>query len=318
MPSTMSQRASARLTIRPGRMSDREALLAIGAGGAGELSQRRDRLGSWLRDPSVLLVIAEDRLDGVIGTAQVVRHGSEEWWLQGVRVADSARGRGVATRLWAAAVRWADDTQVEAGTQGTLRLCCDTENVAGHRLALRFGCLALGEFVRLAATVDLALGPPSGVFQPVTGQDVGGARRLLGQSATFRTIDRLMFSRPVVARVVDDDRLHQLVESRRVHAWYAPGSTREPDAVVIHDTSGGTDEHRGGGEMIVGAFACPNSSLAMFAADVTRWGALLGCATVSAFVPDDPTDRAALQSAGWAPLPGGRALIYRRPLGVAP
>ena len=87
----------------------------------------------WAADRDGLLVVAE--ADGrVAGFAKITRFGPAEWWLEGLRVAGSMRGRGIARALTAYLVDW-----FEKYGDGMLRLATFSENEASKKLALASG-----------------------------------------------------------------------------------------------------------------------------------------------------------------------------------
>lgn len=300
--------------VRRARSPDTDALLSIGAGGAGPDRRRRGRLDAWLDDPNGVLLVAEDG-GHVIGTARVVHHGSGAWWLHGVRVADRARRRGVASALWRTAIDMSEACQAAAGGPGVLHLCCDLGNVAGHRMADSSGCTAVGEFTRLVAATDRSCRATTGTFHRATDHDRAALCGLLDGDPELRMRDRLLFGRPVVGKVITDDRLRHLVSTASVHTWSPPGLGRDPVAVVVHDAARDA-AGRVPRELVVGALVAPGELLSVFAADVVRLARRLGRRTLSAFVASERHRIAALGAAGWLPLPDnrGRGTIYRRPL----
>jgi len=301
--------------VRLARNGDQDALVAIGAGGAGPLAQRRRRIDAWLGDRESALVVADDPVEGVVGTARVVRFGADEWWLHGVRVSAHARGRGLATAIWREATRLAGAHHGAVEGPGTLRLCCDSDNAAGHRLARGSGCVAVGDFVRLIASVGDVERPAAGSFEHASDRHLAAALRLLDDSPRFAAGDRLMFTRPVVGTVVGEERLRHLASAGRVHLW-RPAGHRRPAAVVIHETTASGDGPSRRRELVVGVLEARDELLAAFAADVVELGRRLDCATASAFVADESARLAALDAAGWRPLPDGRGrgVIYRHRL----
>lgn len=144
------------LRIRPADAADRPALEQIAA----QVWEGRDYLprvfDAWLSDPHGGFFVATLR-DRVVGAIKLTRLGPEEWWLEGLRVAPSQRGRGLSRILH----HFAINRLRQSGGRGEVRFSTASENHPVRKLATETGFQRVASFVPLGA--DVLAGPVEGL-----------------------------------------------------------------------------------------------------------------------------------------------------------
>jgi GNAT superfamily N-acetyltransferase len=119
--------------IRPAQPQDRDAVLALDA----KIWDGQDYIpevwDEWLADSANPLLVGEDA-SGVVALARLSSAGPGQAWLQGLRVAVEARGRGYARQLLAHQLKLA-----RRRGETTVRLMTDEDNYAVHHLSESLG-----------------------------------------------------------------------------------------------------------------------------------------------------------------------------------
>lgn len=136
------------LIIRPARAEDKSAVLAFTANVWGGNDYIGEVWDEWLAAGDGMLFVGE--LAGeTVAVSRLASLGPGEGWLQGLRVAETVRRRGVARAMTAHGVALAR----QRGDR-TLRFMTGDDTVAVHRIAEELG-------FRLAATGTWFMGPPA-------------------------------------------------------------------------------------------------------------------------------------------------------------
>lgn len=144
---------------RTATSSDRPALAAVLEGIWGSDDYVPDLLDNWLLEQSGLLAVAV-REGQVVGMGHLAELGSNEFWLEGLRVAPQVQGKNVGSHLHDYFVgRWL------AAGGGTVRLATSTEKIAVHKMCERT------DFVRVVELRGVVAPPQPGdhAFQPAEG-----------------------------------------------------------------------------------------------------------------------------------------------------
>lgn len=133
------------IQFRPMRASDREAVTTLCAqmwDGHDYIPQVFD---TWLTHPigQFTAVIDDDR-DALIGVGKLTSITDRDWWIEGLRVESSYRGKGVGRRLHAYHV---DLWQQISPPTSSLRLLTDHDNHIIHRFSEQAGFRLLGGVV---------------------------------------------------------------------------------------------------------------------------------------------------------------------------
>ena len=137
------------LIIRPARAEDKAAVLAFTANVWGGNDYIGEVWDEWLAAEDGALFVGE--LDGeTVAVSRLASLGPGEGWLQGLRVAETVRRRGVARAMTARGVALSR----QRGDR-TLRFMTGEDTVAVHRIAEELG-------FRLATAGTWFLGPPVG------------------------------------------------------------------------------------------------------------------------------------------------------------
>lgn len=111
---------------------------------------------SWLRDAAGYLMVAE-RDGRVVGLHHIALHDESTAWMEGMRVAEEARGTRVAGALLDRGLEWAR----EAGCT-VARLSTASINPASGRVPERAGMRVVETFLPLSAHLETAPDLPSG------------------------------------------------------------------------------------------------------------------------------------------------------------
>lgn len=143
------------LLIRPARAADRAGMLRITRGvwdGTDYVPYLWQR---WLDDPSGHLCVAtwNDRFVGLQHTS-VQPDGTA--WLEGIRVDESMRGRGIGAAMLQHALAWARNAGCSVA-----RLSTSSENQSSTRIAHKAGLREVGRF-------DVLTGPATPGSQPMS------------------------------------------------------------------------------------------------------------------------------------------------------
>lgn len=129
-----------KIEVRSARAADADAMLTITStvwGGDDYVPFVWER---WLRDRNGVLLVAT--IDGaMVGLQHVELQPEGDAWLEGIRVAENARGRGIGEALVERGVVWARDMGCAAA-----RLAVASENAASNRLSEKAGFNIVGRF----------------------------------------------------------------------------------------------------------------------------------------------------------------------------
>jgi GNAT superfamily N-acetyltransferase len=121
------------IAIRPARLEDRDAVIALCAHIWEGEDYVPDVFDDWVADPRGEFTVAYDG-PRLVALGKLTELAPDEWWLEGLRVHPDYRSRGFARRLHEHAVALADRTAT-----GVLRFATSGSNLPVHALAARTG-----------------------------------------------------------------------------------------------------------------------------------------------------------------------------------
>lgn len=123
----------------------------------------------WLADSRGFLMVAESHAGHVLGLQHIDLQPDGTAWVEGVRVAEEARGKGIGSAMLVAAIEWA-----RAQVCPQLRLATSGDNPASNRIAERAGLAVAGTFIsaRGLAVEGPAKGASARVVSAVAFEDV--------------------------------------------------------------------------------------------------------------------------------------------------
>ena len=305
-----------KVTIRPARAEDRDAVMAIAA----QIWEGNDYLpqvwDAWLADREGQLVVAT--LGGrPVAVGKLTRLGPEEWWLEGLRVDPAHQGQGIARQVHAHLVELA-----EQRGRGVLRFGTGSYNQAVHHLAVRTGFHPIARYAFYRAE---ALGGPEeaderspsepevGPLRPVPPSAAPAIWALLEASPRFQAGHRLYEER-WVWRTLTAARLQALLARGRVWGMTDEAGDWVGVAFVLPDR----EKER----LRVGLLDGEEAALRPLAQALRRQAAVgVGTAPmaasyshVSVKVLDDPTLTAALEEAGYQSAWEHQVVVFERPL----
>jgi GNAT superfamily N-acetyltransferase len=140
--------------IRPARRSDRDAMLRI----TREVWDGTDYVPfqwqRWLDDRAGYLCVA-DWNDNVVGLQHTTVQPDGTAWMEGIRVEEAMRGRGVGAAMLHHSLEWARSADCPVA-----RLSTSSENQSSLRVAQKAGFREVNRF-------DVLAGPTSPPFEPV-------------------------------------------------------------------------------------------------------------------------------------------------------
>lgn len=143
--------------IRPAREADRDAIAAFTSETFAWGDYVADVFPDWLNDPDGRLVVATDE-DGVaIGMSRGTLLSPTELWLQGARVREDWRRRGVAGAMGTAVIDWARGRGAQVS-----RLLVEDWNEPARLQVAQVGLRPVAEMLRGARTVGDASPLPAG------------------------------------------------------------------------------------------------------------------------------------------------------------
>jgi predicted PurR-regulated permease PerM/RimJ/RimL family protein N-acetyltransferase len=270
--------------VRPARARDRSAVEAIWA--------QRDEdyiphtWDEWLAEPHGELVVA--RLKGrVVGFAKLSRLADDEWWLQGLRVSEAYRQRGVARLLQTHLVEKARQVG-----RGTLRFGTHSLNEPVHRLAAHGGFCHVSTYRRYRADpLPAAEAPP---LRQLTEADLPAVWALVSESPRHRASGGL-YEDLWIWKNVTRERLAHHLAAGDVWGLESPegeeGGSELSALALIHRTERGT--------LNAGLVDGRDKSLAAILRGLRGLAAQLGCAEVRVKPVDEPALMAAIEVAGY-------------------
>lgn len=292
-----------RLTLRPARSEDREAVTALCAHIWEGEDYIPDVFDDWVGDEtgSFMLLFADDTL---VGLDKLTELSPDEWWLEGLRVHPDHRGQGLARYLHEAALSLA-----ERRGQGTLRFSTASKNRPVHALATNTGFRAVADFhvARAAATLRPAVTEPNaGHFSPATPAALPEVRAWLARSAHLAAVGGLMEEQWSWMALLP--RLEELLAAERIAWWESDGKSHA--GLVVF--SQGNDE--GETRFWVNYADVPPKQWTNFWRDLRHLAATRGATSLRAKPPALPAISAALAASGWEIEPDYTMWVYARSL----
>lgn len=285
-----------RISVRRAEAADRPEMLAI----TSEVWEGHDYVprvwGDWLAEPQGYTQVAV--LDGqVVGLEHVALRADNTGWIEGIRVAETARGKGVGDSLLADATDWARRMGLDA-----VALATSDENRAARRLAEKAGLRPIASFRSVAADAAPATAPlpKVRVSAPADVEEVWSF---------------------IQTRVPEHEGRHFYTEGWTVHqltpshlssllATFAVCSVGDRDTSALAAITAAPDRPN----LRLGLLAGEESDLA----DLCMWlrdrALRAGAAGVHATVESTPGVDRALERAGFRSLWGNEMLLYERDL----
>ncbi len=274
------------LNLRPGRAGDRAGMLRITEGVWDGTDYVPYQWQHWLDDPSGYLCVATWN-DRVVGLQHVGVQADGTAWLEGIRVDEIVRGRGIGAALLQHGLGWARDAGCTVA-----RLSTSSENASSVRIARKAG-------MREVASFDVLAGPPS----PVSAPDLPVRLAHPGDLAALKHLllhewntaeSKAFYTEGWTAYRLTAERIDLLVA---VHAIVVVASDGI-DAVGIATASVGRPVLRLG--FLNGTLEGKKSVVAW----IQRQASSASIAHIRATLPRDPTTEAVLQPLGFAPGSG--------------
>lgn len=236
----------------------------------------------WLEDDEGVLVVAEYG-GRVIGLGKLTHLGSDDWWLEGLRVHPDYEGRGVASSI--------HDYQQAYWAKygfGIVRLATSSKREAVKHLCQRSG---FRQVVQLASYQAPAGAGQSDSFRQVKENELAGALATLQGSATHRLAQGLVDiswqwappSAEYLAGVIDQGR-----------AWWWGREGEVQGLVVVRRT-----ERREESRMRVEALACELDALADILDDLPSFAGKWAVEQVRWLAPLHPGLSGILEDSGY-------------------
>ncbi|MEA2002339.1 MAG: GNAT family N-acetyltransferase [Actinomycetota bacterium] len=136
-------------SIRQGRASDAAAIARFTAATFDWGDYVADAFLNWIEDPAGQVLVAVDQDDSAVAVGLGLMVSPTEAWLQGARVSEDWRRRGIASAVGAALVEWAGTQQAQVA-----RLVIEDWNVAAQKQVEATGFRAIGSWVVAERSVE--------------------------------------------------------------------------------------------------------------------------------------------------------------------
>lgn len=155
--------------IRPARLSDQDAIAEFTADTFDWGDYVADAFIDWISDEAGQVMVATDDSDRAVGVGRGLMLSENEAWLQGARVSDGWRRRGIASAVGETIVAWALSRGAEV-----VRLVVEDWNTAAQSQVEAVGFRMVGRWVVANRSVDA-----SAPAIPTNGGQRAKARRKL-------------------------------------------------------------------------------------------------------------------------------------------
>jgi GNAT superfamily N-acetyltransferase len=294
------------VSIRLAQPEDRAALEAIAAQTWEGQDYLPGVLDQWFGDPYGAFYVATLQ-DRVIGVAKLTRCAEDEWWMEGLRVDPSHRGRGVSRILHHFVMN-----QARQIGRGVIRFSTANENVAVHALARETG------FERAAVYAPYGAEPLS---EPVAGlwllelADVSRVRAWLARSEHYAQAQRSL-EWDWCFYFITDERLAERLKNGLVYGWSPDGTRAWLTGVLILNPQAQGRWPDDDDALKIAYLDAGAGDLAGLARDVRRLAAALGRAQVMLMALNTPERLASVEQAGYTREWDGEAWLYTRDLSL--
>ncbi|MEW5988663.1 MAG: GNAT family N-acetyltransferase [Chloroflexota bacterium] len=298
--------------FRPARLSDEAAVRQLSASIWDGHDYVPDCFADWVADPRGQFTVVYEG-DRLVAFGKLSELGPGEGWLEGLRVAIEARGRGLGRLLHNYAVELADQLAM-----GKLRFATASDNQAVHKMAADTGFRLLGRHWLASAEAGAAMDEggrvkdEEGLASPfILVTDLSAAQRWLEQSAVYQVGGGLAEDewiwyeiRPRLAEWQQQGRLYWWTDVRRP----AAGATHGRGLVIVHRTEPET--------LWVNLAAIEAAAWPALAVDLRGLAAHLTASRLETKPLAALTPVEALRAAGWQVEPDLQMWVFERTIGT--
>lgn len=287
--------------IRSAEESDREAMLMIAEGTWDGRDYLPHVLDEWFSDESGVFCVMTYQNE-VVALGKLSKLDEGEWWLEGLRVSPSMRGRGAARIMHHYMV-----SQARQIGDGVVRFSTASANQAVAKLAAETGFQLLATYAPFEIKTQSA---ETANFWTLASEDLPQVREWLNQSDYFEASQQ-SFEFRWKWRLVNDGLLQTYLSDGRVYGWNSNGDSKRLRGLLIINPIYKNHD----GEMMVSvAFGDTQTDLrSQFWADVTTFAGSLEGDYVQVKVVDLSAYTNPLEAVGWEARET-RPVLYSRPI----
>lgn len=247
----------------------------------------------WLADSKGYLMVAEESDGRVVGLQHIEVQPDGTAWVEGIRVAEAARNRGVARCLLEAGVHWA-----QAHHCTRLRLSTTSENPASNRVAEHAGFRMVGRFPSVHGPAQ-RIGIDDSRVRVAAAAEFGTVTRFLANALALPP-SRWVYTEGWTALTLNDERIRLLLA---VHAIVVRGQGSF-DALAIATSS--TDRPA----LKLGLLCGTEDGMAAICAWLRAQAYVTGLPAVRATVAANVAAERALASAGFESQHGHIMILH--------
>lgn len=305
------------LTFRRVTAEDRRALEAIAAQTWDGNDYLMDVFEAWIADPEGMFYagcLPDGRL---AGAAKLTRLGVGEWWLEGIRVDPSLRGKGLGRAIHAYGVALAEAMHRASGEGAAeVRFCTDVSNAPVHRMAAAFQFRQVAQFWRYSAPVQPSQARAE-MFRLGTLDQLPALRAFLDSSPHYANAQQSAIEARWQCRRLSDARLQSLVAQGMIWLWHgAAQDSARIDGVLIGYV--GSPYRKMPPEFNLTYLDARVGKLASIARDARALAATFGVPSARHMLLARPERLVAIEQAGWRRPKddSGKACLFSRTLGT--
>jgi GNAT superfamily N-acetyltransferase len=247
-------------------------------------------LDQWIRDTSGAMFTAE--LAGTpVGIVKLSLLGEKDWWIEGLRVNQSIKNRGIGKHLFGFALEyWKNHCS------GTLRMITGEANTTSQHLAGLFGFEPVLKFQLFSAPPDRTKSPD---LVRATPEDTHRIYQTISEATHPLSLSPYLdsgwaFNSP------DFQTISRAIQGGHVWITNAPG-----ELVILHENM-----EREPGNGVIQALTCEHENIEWMLVQARRITASLGWIQCHWMVPEKYWAFPAIASAGFLPNPSDCIRLY--------